>query len=591
VNQFYTISPSSAPPLRVGILLDSYLLQNCFAAIIDDIQACNFARIELLILNADTAAPAAPPQRRGLARKVLDRLLNAGLRQSFAWDLYQKWDRKFFGTEDDPLAQFDCSAKLAGIPCLRVQPITKGFVHRIPPDAIAAIRERKLDVILRFGFNILKGEILEAARCGIWSYHHGDNDFYRGGPAHFWEIYEKNPLSGVILQVLTPELDAGQVLCKAVFATEAGISLTRNRYSPYWGTTHFVIQKLFELHAFGWDYVRGRMVPPAPFRGKRKLYRRPTNFEMLRWLAVEIPRKMAARMFRRPSLQHWRIALRSGGDLLADRNMEGFRWVEGPSGHFYADPWLVKFGGTTWLFFEDFIYTKNCGVIACAEVLPDGRIGDPRTVLQKNYHLSYPCVFEYGGEHYMVPETKANHTVELYRATRFPYEWELVRVLFRGKAVDTTVWVEAGRCWFLVTTLGERGVGATLLLFSSDSPAGEWTYHPANPISTDVRTARCGGSLLRRNGKLYRTSQDCSVRYGSSFSVHEIVAFNEREYRETTVLTVDPSWFGGTGSHTYVRSDGMEAIDGSIDGLRSRMVIPAQFPPAEQTASAYDNVL
>jgi hypothetical protein len=41
----------------------------------------------------------------------------------------------------------------------------------------------------------------------VWSYHHGDNEFYRGGPPHFWELYEKAPLSGVILQVLTEELD------------------------------------------------------------------------------------------------------------------------------------------------------------------------------------------------------------------------------------------------------------------------------------------------------------------------------------------------------------------------------------------------
>jgi methionyl-tRNA formyltransferase len=116
-----------------------------------------------------------------------------------------------------------------------VDPITTRFVHRFPDDAIEQIREKKLDVLIRFGFNILRGEILTAARYGVWSYHHGDNDYYRGGPAYFWEVLEGNPVSGATLQVLTEELDAGTVLYKGLFATHAGFSQVRNRVQPYWG--------------------------------------------------------------------------------------------------------------------------------------------------------------------------------------------------------------------------------------------------------------------------------------------------------------------------------------------------------------------
>ena len=68
--------------------------------------------------------------------------------------------------------------------------------HRFPPGAIAALLSHDLDVILRFGFNILRGEVLTSARYGIWSFHHGDNEFYRGGPPLFWEVVEDNPCSG-----------------------------------------------------------------------------------------------------------------------------------------------------------------------------------------------------------------------------------------------------------------------------------------------------------------------------------------------------------------------------------------------------------
>ena len=165
------------------------------------------------------------------------------------------------------LPRVDCRSLFSGIETLELEPIGKKFVQRFPEEAVEKIRAKNLDVILRFGFNILHGEILRAARYGVWSYHHGDNDFYRGGPAHFWELLEGSPLSGVILQVLTEELDGGLVLCKSLFATEPTLSVSRNRETPYWGSSDMVIRKLNELHRFGWDYLTGKAIPPLPTEG------------------------------------------------------------------------------------------------------------------------------------------------------------------------------------------------------------------------------------------------------------------------------------------------------------------------------------
>ena len=68
-------------------------------------------------------------------------------------------------------------------------------------------------------------------------------------------------------------------------------------------------------------------------------------------------------------------------------------------------------------------------MISCAEVLPGGGLGPVRTCLERDYHFSYPMVFEHDGDVFMVPESALNGTVELYRATRFPHEWTLEKVL------------------------------------------------------------------------------------------------------------------------------------------------------------------
>ncbi|MGI8497927.1 MAG: hypothetical protein ACR2OG_10150 [Gemmatimonadaceae bacterium] len=235
ISSFFLHSSADRPPLRIGILLDDVRLSRVFAGIIEDIRACNFARVELLIFNADAEASTprpVPAMGRPLPLRVLGALIDARRRNELAWSLYNRLDRRHADPERDPLEPVDCSAMLEGIERIHVHPVTKRFEHRFTEPDLDQIRSTHLDVLLRFGFNILRGGILDAARYGVWSFHHGDSDRYRGGPAHFWELVEDTPISGVVLQRLTEELDAGVILAKTMFATESGLSLARNRVRP-----------------------------------------------------------------------------------------------------------------------------------------------------------------------------------------------------------------------------------------------------------------------------------------------------------------------------------------------------------------------
>jgi len=371
----FRFSPAAQPPLRIGIMLDSSKPSGFFAQVIEDIQASNFAKIELLVYRKKSSAPKPPNSR--LANWT-ERLLDSNKRKRLFYEMYQRFDQPNQGA-NHPLTSVDCTERLAGIERIEVEPIGKKFVHRFPDDALQQIRAKNLDVLLRFGFNILHGDILKAARYGVWSYHHGDNDFYRGGPALFWELPEHSPLSGVLLQVLTEELDGGLVLCKSLFSTERTLSLAKNRYVPYWGSTDMVIRKLNELHQFGWEHVRQRSVPAAPYQGKRQIYRTPTNLEMLRWLGPAAMKKAASRVFQnqKKTVQHWRIGIRMkaaqplGSAADHHMHMQDFRWIEPPPGHFWADPFAIELDGKYWAYFEDYSYQTSVGRIACAEIAAD----------------------------------------------------------------------------------------------------------------------------------------------------------------------------------------------------------------------------
>ena len=552
--------------LRIGLLLDSMTVSRWLAEVIGHISQSDFAEIALIVLNNEEQPAAAAEPPRSLPRRIPRVLSDSARRSKLLFSLYQKMDSRRVPASDDPSAPVDCTERLRNIESVLVTPMRKGFVHRFPPEAIEQIRAANIDVLLRFGFNILRGDVLTAAKYGVWSYHHGDNDDYRGGPPHFWEVYEGNPISGVILQVLTEQLDAGRVLCKGLFSTQPGISVALNRVQPYWGASTFVIQKLHELHESGWEHLEKNTVPPAAYRGKKKLYTTPSNQEMVRWLAPVIVRKAARRLIRKNIIEHWRLAIRIGPKALPgaanNPDMNGFRWIESPRGQFYADPFLIGAEGKAWLFFEDYDYETQRGRISCGEIR-DGSLVDVRPALECNYHLSYPCVFHDDGAIYMIPETSSSGAVELYRCVRFPDEWKLDRILFHGRAVDTTVYAHNGLYWFFVTIQEPHGFATQLWLFYAESLIGEWIRHPANPISTDVRNSRGAGAIFLHNGKLYRPSQDCGQHYGYSFTFNQILAMNQREYRESPAVTVLPTWSEGmVGTHTYSSLGDIEVIDG-----------------------------
>ncbi len=232
----------------------------------------------------------------------------------------------------------------------------------------------------------------------------------------------------------------------------------------------------------------------------------------------------------------------------------------------FADPCLVDREGSSYLFFEELRFAENRGFISCCELTPDGRTTPPETVLERSYHLSYPFVFFVGDDAYMLPETAANRTIELYKAEAFPNGWRLEATLLDGvSAVDPTLIEHDGRYWlFANIAVGEASRDDELSLFSAESLLGPWEAHPRNPIVSDVRRARpAGRPFIDQSGSLIRPSQDCSDSYGRAIVFNRVEVLSETDYRETTIGRLDRDWRrANLATHTYAHSDAWEAVDG-----------------------------
>ena len=551
-------SPAFDRPLRIGVLLDSMTAPRWVAKIMQDVVAAPFLTLSLVIVDATRKQPPPATWREWFARQ-------RAAAPYRLWEWYQAADYRRFRCEGaDPFEPTDLTSLVSGADLLRVEPLRTGFVDRFRPQEVQRIRDAHPDVMLRFGFRIIKGEILDAAPYGIWSLHHDDNRSYRGGPALFWEIYERNPESGTILQILTDALDGGRVLYRSIGATNFA-SLYKNRRGTYWKSAEFMMRRLADLHRDGWASLQALDTYSERNTYARGIYRRPTNRQMLRFLAKTYGYRFRQKVLS-PLDEQWVLAFRRRGS--DDR----FTIVRPPADRFYADPFLAEHEGRTFVFFEDYCYVERKGTIACAELRASG-IGEPHTVIAGPDHLSYPSLFQWRGDWFMLPETGARRRVEIWRARRFPGEWTLETVALDGvDACDATVWQHDGRWWMFVTVCVAGGPRADeVSLFYADTPAGPWRPHRTNPVVSDAAHARSAGALYRDGDTVVRPSQDARGGYGQAITLNRIDRLTPREYRETPVGSIKPTWHPRVrGTHTIARSSTFEVIDGRLLRLRRR---------------------
>jgi len=219
---------------------------------------------------------------------------------------------------------------------------------------------------------------------------------------------------------------------------------------------------------------------------------------------------------------------------------------------FVADPFIVSHDSRLFMFFEILDRSSGKGVIGLA-TSNDGEAWDyDRAVLKENYHLSYPYVFKYNNEFYMIPESSEADKVLLYKAKHFPYKWEVVNELITGRYVDSSIFRYNNKWWMFA------GKSGKLHLFYSDYLEKNWVEHPKSPIiSINVSITRPGGRVIVDKNNIYRYTQDGKPTYGSAVRMFEITQLSEKEYCEEEISLV----LNGSKKATDWKKDGMHSID------------------------------
>ncbi len=202
------------------------------------------------------------------------------------------------------------------------------------------------------------------------------------------------------------------------------------------------------------------------------------------------------------------------------------------SADFVADPFVIEHDGTWFMFFEVLnreAYEGDIGLATSRDGLEWEYVG---IVLDEPFHLSYPNVFNWRGEFYMIPESNRAGSVRLYKAESFPSRWSFQHSLVTGRYVDPTVFHFEDHWWMFAADTSS----GTLHLFHSDEPVGPWVRHRKSPVvENDANIARCAGRTLLHEGGLLRFAQDCDPVYGSKVRVFEITELSIESYEEKEI--------------------------------------------------------
>ena len=535
--------------LRFAILCDSLEFPKWQAECLAELLASGLAEPVAVVTARQNAEPVSRLRRAWKNRNLI------------LWRLFNRFYLNRFSQSTKPV---DLSAALGHVPAVEECPVKVGkFGEAFTEATLNFVRESGADFILRFGFGILKGEILTCTPYGVWSFHHGDPSQFRGQPPGFWEIQSGVPVTGTILQVLSEKLDAGSVLHAGFFQTLPH-SYAKSRDAIYLGATSWVRRCCAAILEHGWPLPPAEQLAPTG-----PIYREPRNRDMVRFLLTTATAFVRNQLNYKAYRQQWNCGMVPApidvvaglqGKARQDEALKQTIWMPEAKGIFRADPFGLPAptGDQITVFFEEYDWRDGIGRIGQCR-FGSGEFGEFETIVSSPHHLSYPYVIKADEAGYIVPENSAARKLE---ALPIGHDGKPIELFADKYMVDSSIVYFRNKYWlFYVDDV--RSKNTELYIMHADHPFGPWTSHPMNPVKSDVRSARPAGTPFVSDGKLYRPAQDCSTHYGSAVQINEVLVLTETDFREVPICRIEPDASGPYpfGLHTLSQAGNFTLID------------------------------
>lgn len=525
--------------IRFGVMVDSLDIQRWQAETIK-LLVDNGIELSLVIMNDDSETKHV---------SFFEKIKHYPYRRI----IFRLWNRYFFKPECKTVTKLEIPEETPVINC---KPIMKGISTYFSKIDIEEIKKHDLDFILRFGFDIVRGDVLNCAKHGIWSYHHDDERVVRGGPPGFWEFMRGIPENGIILQRLTDSLDKGLIIKRMKFST------TMHSYKEHLNRLFFESEVL-PLQVCNELIVNGE-THPQPSNSKAPIIHPPVNLQMMKYFWLCLWRRLKFHvnfLFRQ---EDWNVGYCKMPieNFINHKNKEliDIHWFKPQKSEYFADPFVITTKKDTYIFFEWFSNKNGKSDLAVAK--KSENFEKYHIISDFEKHRSYPFVFENENIIYCIPEAYKTNKVSLYRFDEENLKLELDCDLLENVSfTDPTLHQKNGK-WFLFVT-PQKNSHTHLLIYIADSLRGPYKAHPSNPVKVDCSNSRPAGKILNINGVEIRPAQNSTEHYGQSITLNKVTELSENQFDEEIISEIRP--LGNTrynkGIHTINGNETITVID------------------------------
>ena len=423
--------------------------------------------------------------------------------------------------------------------------VYKGSWQTIPEDISQQLIDEGVEVVIKYGMSLLSiDKHLET--LPILSFHHGNPSKYRGRPAGFYELLNNEDSSGLIVQRLTNELDAGNILA---FAESKLVDYSYKKTAEnFYKQSRFLLSKAL-------INLKNNKTIAIDTNGKN--YRLPSNFVVAYFFVLLLQRKLKRLMYGAFYEKKWKVGTTVfSPDFKTDNIINSTEIDElniEPKYSFYADPFFSLDGNKIRLE----ALNKNSGLGDIVEI--DLENNNKSTLLLTGSHFSYPFPFNINGNEYLLPEVASHSAQYYYELTDNPNDYKMLKGLESKRIADATL-IEHEQNWYLF--FGENdSTNSILNLWVSDSIDGEFKKHPCSPVCMSPSSARMAGRILSTDEGMFRFGQNNSRGYGSSITISEIIAMTPKKYEEKMCGSISINDRLGPHSIDFNKSEAKVLID------------------------------
>lgn len=416
------------------------------------------------------------------------------------------------------------------------------------------------DLILNFSNSTITDELLKLSKLGVLTYYISNQSVCRFCPTCYWEVAKELPEIEVCLQITQKNKEEKSVIYHSGILPYPN-SINKNRNNAFMLASLLVPRIIKQISDGGETYlnyliVKGRKSANLNLIDRSDEQTLTSAKALLNLLFIFYSFLRKRLVYHKTGRWSVMFKLNESNDFLPP-DLRSLKILPSPRDVFWADPFVVSNDGFHYVFVEEFEYRKDKAHISVIKLDKKGDAISCETIIDKPYHMSYPHVFLYNDAYYLVPETGANMTIELYKCTDFPGKWVFVKNIMENiHAKDSTLFFHNNKWWLFVSIIGSSNESMSfneLFLFYADDLMSEtWQIHPKNPIVSDHKLSRPAGSIYMRDNKIYRPSQDCSGIYGRAVNINLITKLTETEYEEVLISKSEPAWHKHVkGIHTF----------------------------------------